>query len=417
MNLHLQSYGGSKQPLASLSLLSWTGILLSAALAAGCGGSTEATAPKPAPDAVTPAVEHAAAKTTPKAQPAAKAGAAKASSEGTPTSKQTLAVTQPKPANVVPPAKLLITLEALSLRRDLWPAKVTLKQPVKISASETLAAGREFGMHEMLGPDVAIDTGTELIQITGSDTDILERASATMVSLTAEQLALTEHDLPSRQDLWPLEVKLKNTMQFSSGTQVSAGTSVILRAFNGNSTSVYDRTLKDHFMCEVPETDIMQRARERMLLPEAERKPFFMRSLAAAVDPAANSTLDSSKFVLVYQGRKECPRCAAFAPKLKEFYARIKPDHPDFEAVYLGLDTDPSVTREHAKQAGYPGRVLIFDKRMEAGDLGALGGTLLPLVFLLDAQGKVLARNQGEGGSPSATDVLAMAEAKIKAAN
>jgi hypothetical protein len=130
----------------------------------------------------------------------------------------------------------------------------------------------------------------------------------------------------------------------------------------------------------------------------------------------ANSKLESSKFILVYQGRLDCPRCAAFAPQLKEFYARIKPEHPEFEAVYLGLDVDPQVTREHAKQAQYPGQVLVFEKRLETGDLGSLGGQLLPLVFLMDEQGKVLARNHPNGGSPSAADVLTIAEAKITSA-
>jgi hypothetical protein len=413
MNLQLSSILGPKPASRHSALRNWSGIFLSAVLVASCGKETEATSAKTpaanAPVTVAPPAQPAAAKPTP---PQAKPDP----TQPPKSEPQPVAKLEPAPAKAAPAVKLLITLEQLSLRRDLWPEKVTLKQPIKLSAKETLAAGREFAMQEMLGQDVAIDTGAELVQVTGSDTDILERASATMAALTPEQLALTEQMLPSRPDLWPLEVKLKSTLQFSNGNQVPAGSVEVLRAFNGYSMSVYDRKLKDHFMCEVPETDIMKRARERMLLPEAERTPFFLRSLAAAVDPVANSKLESSKFILVYQGRLDCPRCAAFAPQLKEFYARIKPEHPEFEAVYLGLDVDPQVTREHAKQAQYPGQVLVFEKRLETGDLGSLGGQLLPLVFLMDEQGKVLARNHPNGGSPSAADVLTIAEAKITSA-
>ncbi|NOT32050.1 MAG: hypothetical protein HOP15_16510 [Planctomycetes bacterium] len=115
-------------------------------------------------------------------------------------------------------------------------------------------------------------------------------------------------------------------------------------------------------------------------------------------------------------GSRHGPRCEAFAPKLKEFYARTKPKHPNFEAVYLGLDTDPKDTRAHAAKQQYPGRVLIFDKRLEAADLADVGGELLPLVFLYDSKGKVLARNHPNGGSPSAADVLALAKAKLNEA-
>ena len=57
-----------------------------------------------------------------------------------------------------------------------------------------------------------------------------------------------------------------------------------------------------------------------------------------------------------------------------------------------------------------PGR---FDRRFAAADLAEQTGELLPLVYLYDRAGNMVARNSPNGGQPSATDILALLESKL----
>jgi hypothetical protein len=310
-----------------------------------------------------------------------------------------------------------ITLRELADRRDLWPTKVKLTKKVGFSASEVYKAGSEFALVEIAGSNLHLDTGRELIEVPSASTDILDRASAIMAGLTPEQLALTAAILPKRPELWPTEIQITHELNFANGSKVPVGRTVLLRAFEGDQVNVCDRDLKTFYTAAINETDVIARARERLKLGENERDPFFVRSIAATLEPAAGANADLSKadYVFVYQARLGCTRCAAFLPHLQEAYARLKPAHPEFEAVFVSQDFKAEDAKELAAKEKLPGRTVAYDRRLEAADLGTKtqNGDLLPLVFLYDRNGKLLARNQQAGGKPSAEDVLAMLEKKL----
>jgi hypothetical protein len=103
-----------------------------------------------------------------------------------------------------------------------------------------------------------------------------------------------------------------------------------------------------------------------------------------------------------------------FIPELKTFYDRMRPAHP-FEVVFVSADPSADSMKQLQAKEKLPGRAVAYDKRLEAADLGtqAQGGETLPLVFLYDRAGKLVARNQPDGGKPSAEDVLATLEKKL----
>jgi hypothetical protein len=194
---------------------------------------------------------------------------------------------------------------------------------------------------------------------------------------------------------------------------------VQLRAFQGDQVNVYDREFKNYYTAAINETDVVARARERVKLAEKDREPFFTRSVATAFEPAAgadNATaLSKADYVLVYQARLGCGRCAGFLPELEKFYDRVKPAHPEFEAVFVSADFNADDMKKLEAREKLPGRAVAYDKRLEAAELGTLtqNGELLPLVYLYDKNGKLVTRNAGSGGKPSAEDVLAVLEKKL----
>jgi hypothetical protein len=330
-----------------------------------------------------------------------------------PASQSKPAAEPPKPSK---PAS--ITLAELSNRRDLWPSKVKLTKKLALSPSEVYPVGKELDLVEIAGTNLHLDTGNGLVEVPAANTDVLERASEFMASLTPDQLALTAKILPTRPELWPTELTITSPLGFSNGMKVPAGRKVVLRAIGGDQVSVYDREFKNYYPAAINETDVMARARERLKLPEAERQPFFGRSIAAALDSGSSSTtgaLPKSDYFIVYQARLGCERCAAFLPTLEKFYDRVKATHPEFEAVFVSADFNADDMKKLQAREKLPGCAVAYDRRLEAAELGTLtqNGELLPLVYVFDKNGKMVTRNAGAGGKPSAEDVLATLEKKL----
>ena len=319
---------------------------------------------------------------------------------------------EPAPSAPKPPQ---IPLGELLGQRDLWPPKVALTKPLTIARGVTLPVGHELAVYEFNGSDIALDTGEDIFECPASQTDVIERASALKASLTPEQLALNADTLGARTELWPVTVTITRRLQFQNGRQIPVGREVTLRSVTNGWVSLYDDELADHFQAEAFETDVIARARERLRLPEAEREPFFRRAIAAALEPKAGTEagLAQADYLLVYRARLGCPRCAAFAPELARFYERVKGEHPGFEAVFYSDDKTAEDAREVFAKEALPGRAIRFDRRLAAADLASQSGELLPLVYLYDKAGNLLAQNGPSGGRPSAEDILAVLEAKL----
>lgn len=402
----------------------WLGLLLASACA-GCGSSqepaqaprTQASAPPPsAPAQAAPEVAGSPAPSVAAGQPSpapAPSVAAPAAPE-----RQQPAPQQPAPAEASAPKPPQIELGELLLQRDLWPKKVALIQPLTIAPGVTLPIGHELSVYDFNGSDIALDDGQDIFECPATEfTDVIERASALKASLTSEQLALNDTNLVERPDLWPLKATVTRRLQFQNGKQIPVGREVTLRSVTIGWVSLYDSELADHFQAEIFETDVIARARERLALPEPEREPFFVRAVAAALEPSkAAGELDVAKtdYLLVYRARLGCPRCEAFAPELAGFYQRVKPEHPGFETVFYSEDKSAADARTMFANEKLPGRAIQFDQRFAAANLAEQTGELLPLVYLYDRTGNMVARNSPNGGQPSAADVLAVLEAKLQ---
>jgi hypothetical protein len=302
-------------------------------------------------------------------------------------------------------------------RRDLWPERVAFTKEARLDATTGWRAGEELALFDWQGENVVLDEGTFLFEWPARDTDVVARTRAYAASLTPEALELTVDALRDRPELWPLRVQLTATLQFGGNVTVPAGREVTLRFFEGRDLAVWDREVANYYTLAANETDLMARARERLLLPAEEREPFFTRSLAAALDPGHSVPLQEVDYVLVYSARLGCPRCEHFRPELDAFYAKqraaAKPG-ARFELVLLSSDPDAAAAQKYLDTAGFPGGAIAFDRRFEAASLMNVDQRTLPGLFVFDRAGMLVDRNHPDAGSPTASDVLARFATRIE---
>ncbi len=323
---------------------------------------------------------------------------------------------KPEPSRAAADA---MSVNELIGRRDLWPARVAFTTQARLDATTWWKPGDELPLREWNPANVVLDEGTFLFEWEAAKTDVVERTRDLAAALTPEALALTVDTLRARPELWPTRVQLTAQLQFGGNTFVPAGREVALRFFEASDLAVYDREIGNYYTLAANETDLMTRARARLALPEAERTPFFLRSLEAALDPARpKASLAEADFVLVYSGRLGCMRCASFAPRLKEFYARAKAQAPAgarFELVFLSNDPSAESAQKYLSEAQLPGGVIAFERRLEAANLMTLELRTLPGFYVFDRDGNLVDRNHPDAGNPSADMVLAKFEERVKA--
>jgi hypothetical protein len=351
-------------------------------------------------------------------------GAASRAPTPTPSPATAAATTAPSPPSSLPSrarADAMSTSELVQ-RRDLWPSRVKLLQEVRLDPTTWWRAGEELPLSSWDGASVYLDEGSFVFDAPAELTDVEARARDVAAALTPEALALTVPELVRRPELWPLRLKVTARLEFASNSFVPAGREVALRFFEGEQLNVYDRELANYYTVAANETDVMAQARERLKLPADQRTPFFLRSLEAALEPRAGGgavSLTGADYVLVFAGRLGCTRCQAFAPQVKEFYAKAQAGAPAgsrFELVLLPEDSNAESARRYVAELGLPGGVIAFDKRLEAAHLMAQPLQILPGLFVFDRNGNVVARNDANAGRPSADEVLAQFAAQVQGA-
>ncbi len=312
-----------------------------------------------------------------------------------------------------------MSVAELVSRKDLWPTRIAFVKEARLDPTTWWRAGEELAFHDFDGTNVILDEGTFLFDWPAEGTDVVKRVRDVAAALSPEALALTIDSLRQQPELWPVRVQTSKTLQFSNNTIVPAGREVALRFFEGDLVSVYDREVANYYTVEPHETDLMARSRALLEVPEAERQPFFVRSLAAALDapdPAVAKRLSEADYVLVYAGRLGCGRCSEFLPQLKDVYARLRtaPPAAKFEVVFLPEDANAQSAQKYVAEAQPPGGALAFDRRLEAANLMTIPLQILPGLMVFDRNGTLIESNDPNGGSPSASDVLASFESRVK---
>jgi nucleoredoxin len=101
------------------------------------------------------------------------------------------------------------------------------------------------------------------------------------------------------------------------------------------------------------------------------------------------ATLKNVKYWAFYYSASWCPPCRAFTPKLVNFYKQFKPQHPNFELIFVNHDQSEDAMLAYMKKDAMSWPAVRFDD-IDATKANQYCGEGIPDLVLVDAGGKVL---------------------------
>jgi len=271
--------------------------------------------------------------------------------------------------------QLPATLAELAPRPELWPGPVTILADAEFTNGRAIRKGQIVRIEKVTPEGVTLEDGSMFFRLDAGQTDLFERVGALVRSLTPEQLVLKRTDLPGRPELWPERLPLQVGLTTEDGSQVAAGDELVLIGFCPDGR-IKVAAVEQGFTLPVDPvwTDLFDRARERLLLDDADAVPYPYRTLESLLEPSSDGTTVSDlDYLVFYQGRDACPRATHYAPELADS-ARSRPPRrpvgyrlPQRRRLPGGESHPP---REHGsdRSRGYARSRLHGDDPAAAGD-------------------------------------------------
>jgi nucleoredoxin len=125
-------------------------------------------------------------------------------------------------------------------------------------------------------------------------------------------------------------------------------------------------------------------------------KPHLVQLDGNALKKWEPAPLEKAKFIAIYYSAKWCGPCRAFSPELVKFYNEVKPQHPEFELIFVSRDNSEQEMRQYMSEDAMPWPSVRFAETKNKV-AGRYAGPGIPCLVLIDASGKVLSHSfQGE---------------------
>jgi len=105
--------------------------------------------------------------------------------------------------------------------------------------------------------------------------------------------------------------------------------------------------------------------------------------------PFDASSLKNVKYWAFYYSASWCPPCRAFTPRLVDFYNQFKPQHPNFELIFVSRDRDEDSMLAYMNTEAMPWPAVRFGD-IATADANEFGSSGIPDLVLVDADGTVL---------------------------
>lgn len=325
----------------------------------------------------------------------------------------------------------------LANRPELWPAQCTVGTAMKFAGGLSVQAGEKVTVIDFNGQEVNLRSTNGRLSFAAEpgETDVLAVAQAAYAGLTPKQRALTYPGIVQKKELWPYKVTITRSFDLVPGKTVPVGDQVLVKDVAPGKVDVVSEKLNARFAVAVGATDLMTQARKfveddhagpRLVAMQKEAEEKWLAEQKAHADEikakgrvalelegkTVNVLTDKPeplgenprpRYIVFLRGSTTCSITRNFAPSFVQFYKANKPKHPQFEVVYLTVDSLPD-TASFARELGFDWRTVSYENSYIPCVHPYIDGRM-PQLIVMDRDGKVLA-NGIQGTAPQALQQL-----------
>ena len=133
---------------------------------------------------------------------------------------------------------------------------------------------------------------------------------------------------------------------------------------------------------------LVEAAPEQNIPAELKGKLVALRGKSAL--PYTAPHLAQAKYIALYFSAGWCGPCHQFTPDLVKFYNEIKPQHPDFEIVFMSRDEGQNAMEKYMSVSAMPWPALRYSAAKSDHALNKYAGPGIPCLVLLNEKGEVL---------------------------
>ena len=108
--------------------------------------------------------------------------------------------------------------------------------------------------------------------------------------------------------------------------------------------------------------------------------------------PVETASLNGVKYFAFYYSASWCPPCRAFTPKLVEFYNEFKPQHPNFELIFVNHDNNADDMFAYMTGDSMPWPAASYED-IEGSNANQYCGSGIPDLVLVSSDGKILSNS------------------------
>jgi nucleoredoxin len=289
-----------------------------------------------------------------------------------------------------------LALNDLARRPERWPTAVKLKRDFTFGGGAAARTGQAVHVLEFDGRQVVVDAGGGLyFQIAADDCDLHEAANLAWAALTPAQRAIEPATLLADASLWPERATCRAGFTLDSGATLEPGGEYECLAVEPDGVKLYSREHNSSLYADLGQTDVIARARERVLLEPARRPSRIAAALAGTLVDARGepwkASIADAKVFLLYYGASWCGPCRQFSPSLVEFAKASATSHPELAIVLMSNDEKDADMRAYMQdeEMPWPG-VPLAKVRASPVLIGYAAGSI-PHLVAVDRHGKVLA--------------------------
>lgn len=291
-----------------------------------------------------------------------------------------------------------LNLEDLRDHPERWPRTLPLPREAKTRHGAKIAQGTPMVFVELSGDRIRLEYGTEFsIVLPAAESDLVAEANQLWKALTPEQRALDYAALVADPSLWPDRVKIMEELSISNEwRQAKPGEECYLISCeaDGVQLAFFDRGMQP-IIVDARQTDVFERARARVLLPEAQRPSRLAEALQGhLVDAQGRKTslanLAQAEWIAVYFGAGWCNPCRKFSPQLVQRLEPLLAQHPKLAIVFLSHDRSESAMQSYMQEVHMPWPGIGMQEWRNIGPLATLAKGMVPQLVVLNRQGQVL---------------------------